>query len=92
LKTIPYYNFKEKQHCGEIGSEGDLILVDLNYYLFIQQAVQKEISIHLNFEQDEMALRAVLRSDGQSIINKPITPTNGNNTISPIVTIADRSS
>jgi HK97 family phage major capsid protein/HK97 family phage prohead protease len=88
--TLAGHPLIPSEHASEIGSEGDLILVDLNYYLFIQKAIRKEISIHLNFLEDESCFRAVLRSDGMPIISKPITPANGNSTTSPVITIEDR--
>ena len=90
FNTLAGFPLIPSEHASEIGSEGDLILCCLDYFLFIQKAIRQEISIHLKFTQDEYAFRAVLKSDGMPIISRPIIPANGNSTTSPIITIEDR--
>jgi HK97 family phage major capsid protein/HK97 family phage prohead protease len=88
LAGIPVY---VSEHGKQLGTEGDLILADLAYYLFCQKAIRKQVSGHLRFVYDESAFRFILRSDGQPIIAKPVTPKNGNETLSPIITLQTRS-
>ena len=79
------------EHCPILGQEGDIILTDLQYYLFTQRSIRKEISFHLFFTEDISAFKLVLRSDGQPILSKPIMPKNGGVTCSSIVTLETRS-
>lgn len=78
------------EHAQPLGTEGDLILTDLSYYLFAQRSIRREISIHLHFTTDMSTYRLVLRSDGMPILSKPALPKNGGSTCSSIVTLADR--
>jgi HK97 family phage major capsid protein len=79
------------EHCSTIGSEGDIIFCSLDRFLIIQRAIRKQTSSHWLFLTDESAFRCVLRIDGQMDIAKPITPYGGGDTVSAVVTLADRS-
>jgi hypothetical protein len=60
-------------------------------YLWIDKAgIKKDTSIHVRFNYDEQVFRFVVRVDGQPILNSPITPANGTNTLSPFVALATR--
>ena len=78
------------EHCSTVGSVGDIILGDFSRYVLATKAPSSDVSIHLNFIQDEMAFRFVMRVDGQPIDATPITPLNGTNTTSPFVALATR--
>lgn len=80
------------EHCATLGTPGDIILADLSQYLMIDKgAPQAASSIHVRFLNDETTFRFVYRVDGQSAWNKPLTPKNGANTMSPFITLAARS-
>lgn len=80
------------EHTATLGTPGDLILADLSQYLMIDKgAPQAASSIHVRFLNDETTFRFVYRVDGQSAWNKPLTPKNGSNTMSPFVVLAARS-
>lgn len=80
------------QHAKSFSAQGDISLVDLNYYRTITKAggMQSETSIHLYFDADATAFRTILRMDGQPKIAAPIAPANGTNTLSPFVQLGAR--
>jgi HK97 family phage major capsid protein len=80
------------QHAKSFTSQGDVILVDLNYYQAITKAegVQTATSMHLYFDADALAFRTTFRMDGQPKIAAPISPANGSTTLSPFVQLASR--
>jgi HK97 family phage major capsid protein len=76
------------EHCQTLGTEGDLILTDLNYYLLADKGgIKAEASIHVRFVYDETCMRFVFRCDGAPMLNSAITPAHGSNTLSSIVTL-----
>lgn len=78
--------------CSVLGTEGDLILVDLANYEFIQKGGPKvNYSIHVRFIYDETAMRIVFRCDGRPSAISSTTLEDGTNTVSPIVTLETRS-
>jgi HK97 family phage major capsid protein len=74
-----------------VGDEGDLALVDLSQYRWIDKGgVQTASSIHVYFTTDEMAYRFIYRCNGAPVWEAPLTPFKGTDTLSPIVTLAER--
>lgn len=80
----------EIEQAKTLGTEGDIMLVDLSQYLFVQKPMQTASSIHVRFLYDEMTYRFTWRCDGQSAWHAPLTPANGSNTQSPFITLATR--
>lgn len=79
------------EHAATLGDANDIALVDLSQYLMIDKGAPKQdVSVHVRFIYDESAFRIVYRVDGQPIWNSPLTPKNGNNTLSPFVNLAAR--
>lgn len=80
------------QHAKSFSSQGDVMLADWKYYQTITKAdgIQMDTSLHLYFDADATAFRAIFRIDGQSKILNPINPANGVNTLSPFVQLAAR--
>jgi HK97 family phage major capsid protein len=80
------------QASSTLGTQGDLILTDLQAYLAAQKVggLRAETSIHLWFDYDVTAFRFVLRLAGQPWWSNPITPLNGSNTLSQYVTLDTR--
>lgn len=76
--------------CQALGTEGDIILTDLTQYLAALKAggIRQDVSIHLFFDYDVTAFRFVLRVGGQPWWKSTISPKNGSNTRSSIVTLA----
>jgi HK97 family phage major capsid protein len=80
------------EHNATLGTPGDIILADLSQYIMIDKgAPQAASSLHVRFLNDEMTFRFTYRVDGQSAWNKPLTPKNGQNTLSPFITLDTRS-
>jgi HK97 family phage major capsid protein len=80
------------QHAKSFSSQGDVILVDLQYYQAItkSEGVQTATSMHLYFDADAMAFRTTFRMDGQPKLGAPINPANGSTTLSPFVQLQAR--
>lgn len=81
------------EYCDTVGTPGDLILFDPTQYVLAQKAgdnMSVEDSIHVRFTQGERTFRAFYRVDGQPWWNAALTPYQGTNTQSPVVTLASR--
>jgi HK97 family phage major capsid protein len=80
------------QHAKSFSSTGDVNLVDLSYYQVIKKAagVEMATSMHLYFDADATAFRAVFRMDGMSKLSAAITPANGSNKLSPFLQLQNR--
>lgn len=80
------------EYADTVGTEGDVCLVDLAQYVFIRKGgVRADSSIHVQFTNDEVVFRWILRADGQPWWTSALTPFKGSNTQSPFITLADRS-
>lgn len=83
------------EYCSALGTEGDIALVNLSAYLlgYATSGVEMAASMHLRFDYNEMAFRAIWAVDGQPWLDAPFTPfkaTSGK-TLSPFITLATRS-
>jgi HK97 family phage major capsid protein len=81
------------QAANELGDKGDIILADLSAYLTAIKSganPKVDVSIHLWFDYDVTAYRFVLRMTGQPWWDLPISPRDGSNTLSPFVTLEER--
>ena len=75
-----------------LGTEGDIILADLNDYVTISKGgIEQAESMHVEFLTDQMALRFIMRVDGKTWDENPTTPYKGTATQSSFVTLATRS-
>jgi HK97 family phage major capsid protein len=97
LSDAPYGRLKGRpvipvQACSTVGTQGDIMLVDLNQYMMLTKAggVRTDISIHLYFDQDITAFRWVFRVNGQPVWSSAITPQNGTNSLSWAVALDNR--
>ena len=78
--------------CSVLGTEGDLMLVDLPQYEFITKGgPEVAYSIHVRFIYDETAMRIVYRCDGRPAVVSATTLEDGSTSVSPIVTLETRS-
>ena len=72
-----------------LGSQADISFVDFRQYLLgDRQTLTMMTSPHFKFQQDQTAIRATERVDGQPWMRSAITPRNGTNTLSPYVALA----
>ncbi len=79
------------EQCAALGDAGDIMLIDPTMYLLATKgAPQMASSMHVQFLYDEMTFRITYRLDGQPVINSPITPYKGANTLSSFVALAAR--
>lgn len=82
----------ESDHCSALGTEGDIMFVNLKDYMLITKGgVKTDTSIHLQFLQAENAFRFIFRANGMPKRNKTLTLKNTSNARSNIVTLATRS-
>ena len=81
----------ESEYCNAVGDAGDIVLVDLNGYRWIDKGgVRMDTSMHVQFLTDEMAFRWIYRANGHNIINTALTPRSGSASLTNIVTLAER--
>lgn len=74
------------EHASVLGDEGNLMLVDLSQYaLAIKSGIRIESSIENKFTTDMSVFRAVIRFDGQPLINSALTLADGSTTVSPFI-------
>lgn len=79
------------EHTQAKGTVGDIILWDPKSYRLIEKGgFRAASSMHVAFLTDEMAFRYTYRSNGAPKWNQPLTPKNGGDTLSTIVTLAAR--
>jgi HK97 family phage major capsid protein len=78
--------------CSTIGTQGDIILVDLQQYWAVTRGndVRTDVSMHLFFDQGLQAFRFTFRLNGQPAWGTSITPQNGSLTRSWAVTLDAR--
>ena len=84
--------------ANEVGTEGDIILVDLTKYASVQKTtgLRQDVSIHLYFDYDITSFRFVMRFGGKPWWAAPVTGNPGADTSaggvtrSCIVTLGDR--
>jgi len=76
----------------ELGTEGDIILVDLGYYNTIVKSggIKSAVSPHLYFDRMISAYRFIMRLDGSIPYKTPVKTEFGNYEMSGLVTLEDR--
>ncbi|MCH9021175.1 MAG: phage major capsid protein [Planctomycetes bacterium] len=83
------------EKCKTLGTKGDIIAADLTQYLIGTKRIGTgtggmQSSIHLKFDSHQTAFRMKMRMDGQSWWKGAITPRQGSNSMSPVVTLDTR--
>lgn len=81
------------QLCKTVGDKGDIVFANWGYYRSIMKGgrmIETATSMHLFFDYGMSAFRATFRVDGQPAIKGPVAPANGANSLSPFVTLDDR--
>jgi len=79
------------EQCATLGTQGDIVLADCAQYILGKKGgLRADSSIHVAFLTGEMAFRFMLRTDGQPMWKKPLTPKNGANTLSPFIVLDAR--
>lgn len=80
----------EIEFASTLGTVGDIALVDMSQVVSITQGMQSMTSMHVYFTSDEQAFRTTFRLDAAPWQSSALTPFQGTNTQSPIVTLATR--
>lgn len=71
-----------------LGSTGDLMLVDLTYYLIKDgSGMSVGFSEHVRFRKNQTCIKIYFNVDGKSWLNSPITQRDGSTQISPFVAL-----
>ncbi len=84
--TIMGMPYRVTEKMPTLGTQGDIGLYDLSYYLIgDRQDLRIDTSTHARFTTDETAWRFVERVDGQSWVDSAFTPYNSGATLSPYV-------
>lgn len=82
------------EQCASLGTVGDIIFADFGrgYVLAQKSGIQADMSIHVQFLQDESVFRFILRVDGQPVRASALTPYKGGatSTQSHFVALATR--
>ncbi len=82
--------FTEKTE--KLGDQGDILLADLSQYVIgLREGMRFDMSIHVHFKTDELLARLIERHDGQPLWDSTLTLEDGSTTVSPFVTLAERS-
>ncbi len=96
LSAAPYATLMGRpvipcEQCGTVGDVGDILLVDLSQYIWIDKGgIDSASSVHVQFLYNETVFRFVYRADGKSAWNNVLTPFQSSNTLSPFVALAAR--
>lgn len=79
------------EHSPTLGVQGDIALVDLSQYILASKGSgpKFDTSIHLYFDYDMTAFRAVYRVDGQPWWRTTLTPFNGGAVQSPFLVLGN---
>jgi HK97 family phage major capsid protein len=80
------------QHASALSAQGDICLLDPTYIRTITKAggIQTASSIHLYFDADVTAFRAVFRVDASPKITAPVAQAKSSNTLSAFIQLAAR--
>ncbi|MFO7555296.1 MAG: phage major capsid protein [Desulfobacterales bacterium] len=82
------------EQCPTLGDAGDIILASFQdgYVIAEKGGIQTDVSIHVQFIQDESIFRFVYRWDGSPMLASPVTPFSGSasDTQSHFVALASR--
>ena len=89
LMGLPVYL---TEHCQELGTKGDLILVSPNGYAARKRTPDPEFasSIHLYFDYNITAFRWTFRFGGMPLLSASVAPANGSDNLSHFITLDDR--
>jgi len=77
--------------CKTLGDKFDIMLVDLDEYLWIDKGgVKSDVSIYVYFTTNQTLFRFVYRANGMPIRDSAVTAYEGTQTYSPFVTLDAR--
>ena len=92
------------EQCSTLGTIGDIVLANMSGYALAyrargdgagtmdgEPAIQKDMSMHLEFDKNRTAFRYIIAVDGQTWLQSAITPEQGSSTLSHFIVIETRS-
>jgi len=83
------------EKCSAAGTAGDIILADFSHYVIANRSLEisasREVPGSYGFLTDETFWRVVLRVDGQPIMDAPVMPRLGGETVSAFVILTTSS-
>lgn len=90
------------EQCSTLGTIGDIILANMSGYALAyrarsegtvdgEPAIEKAMSMHLEFDKNRTAFRYIIAVDGQTWLQSAITPEQGSNTLSHFIVTETRS-
>ena len=92
------------EQCSTLGTVGDIVLANMSGYALAyrargdgagavdgEPAIQKDLSMHLEFDKNRTAFRYIIAVDGQTWLQSAITPEQGSSTLSHFVVVETRS-
>jgi HK97 family phage major capsid protein len=92
------------EQCSTLGTVGDIVLANMGGYALAfrargdsvgtadsDPAIQKDMSMHLEFDKNRTAFRYLIAVDGQTWLQSAITPEQGSSTLADFVVIETRS-
>ena len=92
------------EQCSTLGTVGDLVLANMSGYALAYRArgdgsgtadgspdIQKDMSMHLEFDKARTAFRYIIAVDGQTWLQSAITPEQGSSTLSHFIVVETRS-
>jgi len=81
------------EHLENVGSAGDLAFFDpKSYAVGIREgSLRLDFSDHVGFTSAQRMFRSMIRVDGACVLPEAITLKDGSTTVSPVVTLAERS-
>jgi len=103
-QTLKGRSIRRVEQCSTLGTVGDIILANMSGYALAyrargdgagtadgEPAIQKDMSMHLEFDKNRTAFRYLIAVDGQTWLQAAITPEQGSSTLSHFVVIETRS-
>ena len=71
-----------------LGSKGDVMLCDFSYFgLGLRSGGRYETTNAAQWTEDVQDHRLLIRADGAGLVNSPMTPAGGGDTLSPFVVL-----
>lgn len=103
-QTLKGRPIRRVEQCSTLGTIGDIVLANMSGYALAyrargdgagtvdgEPAIQKDMSMHLEFDKNRTAFRYIIAVDGQTWLQSAITPEQGSSTLSHFVVVETRS-
>jgi len=93
IQGVPYSTLLGRPLIvSEVGSSlataGSLLLCDFSSYAIITKGTKVDTSLHIAYLSDQTVFRGVTRIQGQPLLNAPVIPMRGANSLSAFISLA----